>query len=112
MPYSQDMNTTTHTTAADAPSFIDLLQELELIGFVYIDFDSNPWTDEDWNRDEKRIEEIIALAEAHGSIRKISHGYGVDMFVYPAYDHKGNKVMVDPTDSIGNPIVYKDGGAA
>jgi hypothetical protein len=96
----QDMDTRYYQTAADAPSFICLLQELESIGFNYLDFGVNPWTDEDWDRDYDRIEEIIAIAESHGCIRKISCAYGVDMFVYPAYDEDGNKVMLDPTDSI------------
>jgi hypothetical protein len=29
----------------------------------------------------------------------------VDMFVYPACDEDGNKVMLDPTDSIEDPSV-------
>jgi hypothetical protein len=97
---TQEIEMTTAT-----PNFIDLLQELECIGFNYLDFASNPWTDEDWTRDEKRIEEIIAMAESHGCIRKMSNSYMVDMFVYPACDEDGNKVMLDPTDSIEDPSV-------
>lgn len=100
---------TNYRTTVEVKKVLSLLQELELIGFRYQDEFNNPWTDEDWDRDEIRIDEIIASAKSCGCIPKHSHAYGVTMFVYPAYDEDDNLVMLDPTNSIEiDPIIVEE----
>ena len=102
------MSTWYYETTTEVRELLSLLQELELIGFRYQDEFNNPWTDEDWDRDSTRIEEIMTIAKSNGCIYKFSHAYGVDMFIYPAIDDDGNQVMLDPTESIENDPLIVD----
>jgi hypothetical protein len=104
----QAMSTWYYETTTEVRELLSLLQELELIGFRYQDEFNNPWTDEDWDRDSTRIEEIMTIAKSNGCIYKFSNAYGVDMFIYPAIDDDGNQVMLDPTESIENDPLIVD----
>ena len=102
------MNTSDYHIDPEVRKILPRLYDLESIAWLYLD-ESNEWTNEQAESDRNRIEEIIALATQLGCVRKHSHGHAVDMFVFPAYDENGNKVMLDPTNSLeADPVIVEE----